>query len=173
MKSESEVLEYLKNGTLVGLLPVPHPIIIRKYQPSDSTEVWFHTYIWGVIYVRWVMESLGGVSCTLVMPLKSWTFWKLWTFLVSLIQELRPSCMVRYYHQPIPCEQDQCFITLPISVGVVYSHSTLNAWLFWERLSNTHVVQGDGWPTLAHFCLSQIKCPMLQSFKTKFIALEI
>lgn len=52
VKSEHEVLEYLKNGTLVGLLPVPHPILIRKYQTSDSTELWFHTYIWGVIYVR-------------------------------------------------------------------------------------------------------------------------
>ena len=61
VKSESEVLEYLKNGTLVGLLPVPHPIIIRKYQPSDNTEVWFHTYIWGVIYVRWVVKEPVGV----------------------------------------------------------------------------------------------------------------
>ena len=52
VKSEHEVLEYLKNGTLVGLLPVPHPILIRKYQTSESTELWFHTYIWGVVYVR-------------------------------------------------------------------------------------------------------------------------
>lgn len=52
VKSEHEVLEYLKNGTLVGLLPVPHPILIRKYQASESTELWFHTYVWGVIYVR-------------------------------------------------------------------------------------------------------------------------
>jgi len=52
VKSEREVLDYLKNGTLVGLLPVPHPILIRKYQTSESTELWFHTYIWGVVYVR-------------------------------------------------------------------------------------------------------------------------
>ncbi len=52
VKTEREVLEYLRNGTLVGLLPVPHPILIRKYQTSESTELWFHTYIWGVIYVR-------------------------------------------------------------------------------------------------------------------------
>ena len=32
VKSETEILSYLKNGTLVGLLPVPHPILIRKYQ---------------------------------------------------------------------------------------------------------------------------------------------
>ena len=53
VKSELEILAYLKNGTLVGLLPVPHPIIIRKYQASEATELWFHTYIWGVIYVRY------------------------------------------------------------------------------------------------------------------------
>ena len=47
------MLDYLKNGTLVGLLPVPHPILIRKYQTSENTEQWFHTSIWGVVYVRW------------------------------------------------------------------------------------------------------------------------
>ena len=30
--SEQSILEYLKNGTLVGLLPVPHPIIVRRYR---------------------------------------------------------------------------------------------------------------------------------------------
>jgi len=58
VKSEHEVLAYLKNGTLVGLLPVPHPIIIRKYQASEATELWFHTYIWGVVYVRYIYSIL-------------------------------------------------------------------------------------------------------------------
>ena len=52
VKTDQEILEYLKNGTLVGLLPVPHPILIRKYQTSENTEKWFHSYIWGVLYVR-------------------------------------------------------------------------------------------------------------------------
>ena len=55
------MLEYLKNGTMVGLLPVPHPILIRKYQTSENTEQWFHTYIWGVIYVRLVFCSIHCV----------------------------------------------------------------------------------------------------------------
>ncbi len=38
--------------TMVGLLPVPHPILIRKYQPNEYTNLWFTTYIWGVIYLR-------------------------------------------------------------------------------------------------------------------------
>lgn len=49
---ESEILKFLQNGTLVGLLPVPHPILIRKYQTNAGTSLWFRTYMWGVIYLR-------------------------------------------------------------------------------------------------------------------------
>ncbi len=52
LTDESEILKFLQHGTLVGLLPVPHPILIRKYQPNLSTTMWFKTYIWGVIYLR-------------------------------------------------------------------------------------------------------------------------
>jgi hypothetical protein len=52
LTDESEILKFLQHGTLVGLLPVPHPILIRKYQPNLSTNMWFKTYIWGVIYLR-------------------------------------------------------------------------------------------------------------------------
>ncbi|XP_056153500.1 protein HID1-like [Lampris incognitus] len=52
LTDESEILKFLQHGTLVGLLPVPHPILIRKYQANASTALWFHTYMWGVIYLR-------------------------------------------------------------------------------------------------------------------------
>ncbi|RMZ94646.1 HID1 isoform X2 [Brachionus plicatilis] len=52
LTDESEILRFLQNGTLVGLLPVPHPILIRKYQPNLGTLMWFRTYMWGVIYLR-------------------------------------------------------------------------------------------------------------------------
>ncbi|XP_029943465.1 protein HID1-like [Salarias fasciatus] len=52
LTDESEILKFLQHGTLVGLLPVPHPILIRKYQPNASTAFWFRTYMWGVIYLR-------------------------------------------------------------------------------------------------------------------------
>jgi hypothetical protein len=52
LTDESEILKFLQNGTLVGLLPVPHPILIRKYQPNFGTLMWFRTYLWGVIYLR-------------------------------------------------------------------------------------------------------------------------
>jgi len=49
---EGTILEYLKNTTLVGLLPVPHPILIRRYQNNAATNMWFSTFMWGVIYLR-------------------------------------------------------------------------------------------------------------------------
>ncbi|KAI9583658.1 protein HID1 [Glossina fuscipes] len=52
LTDESEILKFLQHGTLVGLLPVPHPILIRKYQANSGTTAWFRTYIWGVIYLR-------------------------------------------------------------------------------------------------------------------------
>uniref|UniRef100_A0A3Q2CV89 HID1 domain containing n=1 Tax=Cyprinodon variegatus TaxID=28743 RepID=A0A3Q2CV89_CYPVA len=52
LTDESEILRFLQHGTLVGLLPVPHPILIRKYQANAGTAMWFRTYMWGVIYLR-------------------------------------------------------------------------------------------------------------------------
>ncbi|XP_075220278.1 protein HID1 [Lycorma delicatula] len=52
LTDESEILKFLQHGTLVGLLPVPHPILIRKYQANAGTTTWFRTYMWGVIYLR-------------------------------------------------------------------------------------------------------------------------
>lgn len=52
MTDETEILKFLQHGTLVGLLPVPHPILIRKYQANEGSAVWFCTYMWGVIYLR-------------------------------------------------------------------------------------------------------------------------
>lgn len=54
LTDESEILKFLQHGTLVGLLPVPHPILIRKYQANAGTTTWFRTYMWGVIYLRYL-----------------------------------------------------------------------------------------------------------------------
>lgn len=53
LTDESEILKFLQHGTLVGLLPVPHPILIRKYQANGGTTAWFRTYMWGVVYLRY------------------------------------------------------------------------------------------------------------------------
>ena len=58
LTDETEILKFLQNGTLVGLLPVPHPILIRKYQPNVGTIMWFRTYMWGVVYLRFVVHYI-------------------------------------------------------------------------------------------------------------------
>ncbi|RTG87186.1 uncharacterized protein DC041_0002480 [Schistosoma bovis] len=52
LTDETEIVRFLQNGTLVGLLPVPHPILIRKYQSNTGTTIWFRNYLWGIIYLR-------------------------------------------------------------------------------------------------------------------------
>ena len=52
LTDEREIIKFLQHGTLVGLLPVPHPILIRKYQPNSGTIMWFRTYMWGIIYLK-------------------------------------------------------------------------------------------------------------------------
>lgn len=49
---QDEVIKYLKQTTLVGILPVPHAIVIRTYQASSYTSMWFTSYMWGVIFTR-------------------------------------------------------------------------------------------------------------------------
>ncbi|CAO1424817.1 unnamed protein product [Diamesa serratosioi] len=58
LTDESEILKFLQHGTLVGLLPVPHPILIRKYQANNGTSAWFRTYMWGIIYLRNVEPAI-------------------------------------------------------------------------------------------------------------------
>lgn len=49
---QDEVLKFLKGTTMVGILPVPHPIVTRTYQASSYTAMWFTSYMWGVIFTR-------------------------------------------------------------------------------------------------------------------------
>lgn len=49
---EIEIIEVLKEVTLVGLLPVPHAIVVRTYQPNQYTSLWFTTFLWSVIFLR-------------------------------------------------------------------------------------------------------------------------
>lgn len=36
----------------VGILPVPHAIVIRKYQPNKFTSLWFTAFMWGVVFLH-------------------------------------------------------------------------------------------------------------------------
>ena len=49
---EERILHFIRSTTMVGLLPVPHPILIRRSQRTQSTDAWLSTFAWGVIYLR-------------------------------------------------------------------------------------------------------------------------
>ncbi|KAL0479284.1 HID1 domain-containing protein [Acrasis kona] len=52
MATSEDVLDYLRKSTLVGLLPVPHTIIIRTFQNNPRIDVFLTTYLWGLIYLK-------------------------------------------------------------------------------------------------------------------------
>ena len=56
--AEEDIVQFLKDTTLVGLLPVPHPILCRKYQPGPHTGMWFTTFLWGAIYTQHLSPPL-------------------------------------------------------------------------------------------------------------------
>ena len=49
---EEEVIAFLQNGTLVGLLPVPPPIVTRRYEASTRCTAWYHSYAWSIVFLR-------------------------------------------------------------------------------------------------------------------------
>lgn len=51
-EDEHVILNFLQNNTIVGILPVPHPIVIRKYVDTDATNGWFTVFAFGVIVKR-------------------------------------------------------------------------------------------------------------------------
>ncbi|KAJ3278639.1 cell wall biogenesis protein [Borealophlyctis nickersoniae] len=46
LNDDRQIVEYLKSGTLVGLLPVPHPIFVRRFHGGEAVRVWFASYLW-------------------------------------------------------------------------------------------------------------------------------
>lgn len=60
---ETEILEVFKDITMVGLLPVPHAIVIRKYQPNQYTSIWFTAFMWGVIFLRSQQPPIFDLEC--------------------------------------------------------------------------------------------------------------
>ncbi len=94
---ESEILDFLEHGTLVGLLPQPHPILIRRYQSAPGPTVWFCLFIWSDIYLKSVIsdhvvpparhcerthtEFARACVCTCTHRCSSWPLWFEWLFI--------------------------------------------------------------------------------------------
>jgi hypothetical protein len=51
LTSDAQVLEYLRKVTLVGILPHPQPIHIRRFQWGEALVIWFRSMLWGQAYV--------------------------------------------------------------------------------------------------------------------------
>eukprot|EP00761_Pharyngomonas_kirbyi_P012125 gb/GECH01012152.1/.p1 GENE.gb/GECH01012152.1/~~gb/GECH01012152.1/.p1 ORF type:complete len:838 (+),score=169.44 gb/GECH01012152.1/:1-2514(+) len=60
--TEDEILSFFQSTTMVGILPVPHPILIRKYHPNPNTDRWLTTYIWGLVYLQTLYPPLFDAS---------------------------------------------------------------------------------------------------------------
>lgn len=50
--SEAALLTLIGSTTLVGVLPVPHPLVVRQYIPNAFTDDWFSTFQFGLIFLR-------------------------------------------------------------------------------------------------------------------------
>eukprot|EP00475_Leptophrys_vorax_P036936 TRINITY_DN63128_c0_g1_i2.p1 TRINITY_DN63128_c0_g1~~TRINITY_DN63128_c0_g1_i2.p1 ORF type:complete len:818 (-),score=216.62 TRINITY_DN63128_c0_g1_i2:1171-3624(-) len=52
LDNEEAVLALIERTTVVGILPAPHSIVVRRYTNTPYTMVWFTTYIWGLVFLR-------------------------------------------------------------------------------------------------------------------------
>ncbi|KAJ3109621.1 hypothetical protein HDU97_003095 [Phlyctochytrium planicorne] len=64
---DRRVIEYLQSGTLVGLLPLPHPLFIRRFSYSEPVRIWFTSYMWGHIFVK-NTNVAGGAEVVKMNP---------------------------------------------------------------------------------------------------------
>ena len=49
---DTKFLDLIQSTTLVGVLPLPHSIVVRRYVQNAYTNLWFTTYRWGVVFLR-------------------------------------------------------------------------------------------------------------------------
>ncbi|KAL0097800.1 high-temperature-induced dauer-formation protein-domain-containing protein [Phycomyces blakesleeanus] len=56
LTTDAQVLEFLRQITLVGILPHPQPIFIRKFQWGEALFIWFRSMLWGQAYVSSLSE---------------------------------------------------------------------------------------------------------------------
>ena len=72
--SEIQMIDYISKGTLVGLLPLPHPIIMRQYRPTDHSASWFTSVLYGIVYAHTnvkipLIKDLRGLKLFQLLPI--------------------------------------------------------------------------------------------------------
>ena len=50
--TDDTVLDWLEGQTLVGILPLPHAIVVRRYIRNEWTNSWFSVYLWGLVFLK-------------------------------------------------------------------------------------------------------------------------
>ncbi|KAJ3071204.1 cell wall biogenesis protein, partial [Quaeritorhiza haematococci] len=71
LNDDRKVIEYLQSGTLVGLLPLPHPIFVRRFQHNDAVRIWFTSYLWGDVFIK--SSTVNNAAETTRMYPPIWT----------------------------------------------------------------------------------------------------
>ncbi|KAI9321708.1 high-temperature-induced dauer-formation protein-domain-containing protein [Dichotomocladium elegans] len=56
LTSDAQVLDFLRGITLVGILPPPQPIFIRKFRWGEALVIWFRSMLWGQAYVSSITD---------------------------------------------------------------------------------------------------------------------
>lgn len=59
VREVSLAVEGLQGLTLVGLLPTPHPIVVRKVNTTVYVEEWVTVTLWTCLYLKLPSEALG------------------------------------------------------------------------------------------------------------------
>eukprot|EP01065_Artemidia_motanka_P028572 TRINITY_DN3399_c3_g1_i1.p1 TRINITY_DN3399_c3_g1~~TRINITY_DN3399_c3_g1_i1.p1 ORF type:complete len:735 (+),score=99.65 TRINITY_DN3399_c3_g1_i1:65-2269(+) len=65
---EDEVIAFLSNSTLVGLLPQPHTIMIRSFISTAHIHAYVTTWTWGMIYLQTRAPALFDPRCIWLFP---------------------------------------------------------------------------------------------------------
>ncbi|KAJ3328269.1 cell wall biogenesis protein, partial [Blyttiomyces sp. JEL0837] len=82
VNDDKKVIEYLQSGTLVGLLPIPHPLFTRRFTYTEAVRIWFMSYMWGCIFMK-SANPVGGAEMAKLCP-SIWTGTKVQLFNVKI-----------------------------------------------------------------------------------------
>ena len=47
---DSHVMTLIQKISMIGIIPVAHPILVRQYTITDQTKSWFTAYLWGTVF---------------------------------------------------------------------------------------------------------------------------
>jgi hypothetical protein len=48
---DEAVVAFVRSTTVVGVLPVPHAILVRSYVPNAYTSLWVSTFLWSTVFL--------------------------------------------------------------------------------------------------------------------------